>query len=58
MTNRERGQRQRDVISAYMAGETSRQVAERFGISSSYVRTLIGLWGVSRPVGRPRNASA
>lgn len=57
MSNWERGKRQREMIAAYQAGMSSREVGERFGVSGQWVRELAQLWGVARPVGRPRRAA-
>lgn len=45
------------ALNAYLAGHTCRTAAREAGLSVSYVRTLVGLAGVSRPVGRPRKVA-
>lgn len=46
------------AIEAYLAGHSCRSAATVAGLSGSYVRTLIGMAGISRPVGRPRKEAA
>ena len=45
------------ALDAYRAGLTAVEAARVAGLSSNYVRTLIGMAGISRPVGRPRRAA-
>ena len=45
------------ALDAYLAGLTAVEAARVAGLSSNYVRTLIGMAGISRPVGRPRRAA-
>ena len=53
-TTRERNQR---IVDAYRQGLPSAVVAERFGMGKTQVRRILRLYGVSRPVGRPRRAA-
>jgi transposase len=53
MSRRERADRHRAIVAAYELGGTSRSVASQFRVSSGFVRDIIKLYGVSRPVGRP-----
>lgn len=46
------------ALEAYEAGHSAREAARIAGLSGSYVRVLIGLAGISRPVGRPRRCKA
>ena len=46
------------AIDAYLAGHTCVSAAREAGLSPSRVRTLIGMAGIARPVGRPRKAAA
>lgn len=46
------------AIDAYLAGLSARAAARVAGLSHSYVRTIIGEAGISRPVGRPRKQAA
>lgn len=46
--------RKQIALEAYQAGHTSREAAHIAGLSPNYVRALIGMAGISRPVGRPR----
>jgi hypothetical protein len=46
--------RKHRALDAYLAGHSSREAARIAGVSSSYVRELIHMAGISRPVGRPR----
>lgn len=57
MTNRERGERQRRIVAAYEAGASSRALAQQFGLRDGWVRQIVKLYGVARPVGRPRRAA-
>lgn len=45
------------AFQAYLAGKSSRAAAKAAGLSSSYMRELIAMAGISRPVGRPRKAA-
>lgn len=49
-------ERRQAIADAYATGLSSREVAERFGTSGGRVREIAKLYGVARPVGRPRAA--
>jgi transposase len=49
-----RGQRQYAVAAAYAAGETTKALMARFGLSRTHIKRLAQRHRVSRPVGRPR----
>lgn len=54
----DRQYRREKMAKAYLAGATSRQVADAFGLSDSYVREVMRASGIARPVGRPRGIAA
>lgn len=54
MTRQDRQQRRERVLAAYVAGESPRQIAARFGVSQRYVNQIAQAAGVTmRPFGRP-----
>lgn len=57
LTRNDRAERSKQIVAAYEAGATSRTLAERFGLTDSHVRSILRLYGVARPVGRPRKAA-
>lgn len=57
LTRYDRAQRCKQIVAAYEAGATSRTLAERFRLTDSHVRSILRLYGVARPVGRPRRAA-
>lgn len=56
MTTVERAERHKRVVAVYAELKSSRAVAKRFGLSKTHVGNIVKLYGVARPVGRPRRA--
>lgn len=53
MTRIDRAERHKRIVAAYQLTPNSRTVADLFGMNDSHVRSIVRLYGVSRPVGRP-----
>lgn len=49
----ERRRRDQGIIAAYCAGERSAAIADRFGVTSRFVHTVVARVGMQRPRGRP-----
>lgn len=58
LTHNDRAVRHQRLVAAYKAGESSRSVASRFGLSDSHVRYIVRLYGAARPRGRMPRAAA
>ncbi len=50
----DRWYRHEKIVTAYLRPASSRAVAAEFGMSDGHVRYILRLYGVARPVGRPR----
>lgn len=53
LTHTDRAHRHKRIVAAYQCGASSRAVAEMFGMNDSHVRSIVRLYGVARPGGRP-----
>jgi hypothetical protein len=58
LTRIDRAERHKRIAAAYEGGLDSRTVAALFGMNDSHVRSIVRLYGVSRPVGRPANSNS
>lgn len=56
LTHNDRRYRSEKIVDAYLAGGSSRQLAERFNLSDGRVREIVRHAGVARSVGRPSTA--
>ena len=56
LTFADRAVRHQRIAATYQAGHSSRSVAAMFGMNDSHVRAIARLYGIARPVGRPRKA--
>ena len=55
LTRNDRAERHRRIAREFANGNLgSRAIAAKFGMNDSHVRQIARLYGVSRPVGRPR----
>jgi hypothetical protein len=54
MTFQERGERQKRIAEAYASGIPSERVAQMFGVSGHWVRSIARLYGVSRGYHAPK----
>lgn len=53
LTRGDRAYRREKIIRAYVRGQSSREVAERFDMSGGYIRHIVREAGVARKAGRP-----
>lgn len=54
MSFQERGERQKRIAETYASGVPSERVAEMFGVSGHWVRSIARLYGVSRGYRAPK----
>ena len=58
LTHNDRAERHKRIVRRYAEGASSRQIAAEFGLSRGHVSLIASLYGVNRPVGRPRRGQA
>ena len=55
LTHVDRAERHRRLVREYVAGASSYDLADRFGMNRSHICAVMRLYGVARRPGRPRN---
>lgn len=55
LTRVDRAERHRRMVAAYVAGASTYDLADRFGMNRSHVSAVMRLYGVVRRPGRPRD---
>lgn len=58
LTRADRAERHRRLVSDYVAGASTYDLAERYGLNRSHISAVMRLYGVVRRPGRPMKTEA